>query len=155
MPARLDLGAEMARPRGEPGLCLDTGRIVHSMLWSRCRRATGTYLVLFFLAVAAAPHHHLNGLEDLLLDQPSDSGVFVESGAPLGADGAPAWSYFRLVDDDPCLACFNRDFVSAPAPILAFAVHLDRLAPPPPAASRTAPARVVRDTSSRAPPALS
>jgi hypothetical protein len=125
------------------------------MLWSRCRRAVGTYLVLFFLAVAAAPHHHLNGLEDLLLDQPSDSGVFVESGAPLGEEDAPAWSSFRLVDDDPCLACFNRDFVSAPAPVLAFAVRLDRLAPPVPAASRTPPACAVRDTSSRAPPALS
>ena len=125
------------------------------VFWSRCRRAVGIYLVLFFLAVAAAPHHHLNGLEDLLFDQPSDSGFFVESGAPIGSDGHSAWSSFWLVDDDPCLACFNGDFVSATAPVIAFTVRLARLPLQHALPSPTAPALLVLESSSRAPPSLS
>lgn len=119
------------------------------------RRATGSYLVLFFLAVAAAPHHHVNGLEDLLLDQPSDSGYVVETGSPIGTRGAPAWNSFWLVEDDPCLACFTSDFVSAPAAVFAFVPRLERLDVPPEPASRRAPDPGSSETSSRGPPVLS
>jgi hypothetical protein len=83
------------------------------MTWSR--RFFALYGLIFFLAVAAAPHHHLNSIEDLLSDGPSDSGVFIEAsgpGHPISGLGVHAC---RLVDDEPCLACFNHDFVAATA----------------------------------------
>jgi hypothetical protein len=125
------------------------------MLRRHWRRSTGTYLVLFFLAVAAAPHHHINGLEDLLLDPPSDSGRVVENGGPIGTRDAPAYDSFWFVDDEPCLACFSSDFVSAPAPSIAFTPRLERLAIRPEPIEKTAPDPLPQDTSSRAPPALS
>ncbi len=82
------------------------------MTWNRFRRLTGIDLVLFFLAFAAAPHHHINDLEDLLLDQRSDSGILVQTGGVPGSAGAPALNSCRLLRDISCLACFTRDFVS-------------------------------------------
>ncbi len=125
------------------------------MLWSRWRRRTGIYLALFFLAVTAAPHHHINGLEDLLLDHPSDSGTVVMTGRSIGMQGPPAWSAGSLVDDDPCLACFGNDFVSAPSAVFAFTARLERLALRPDASSDTEPAPLPRETPSRSPPSLS
>jgi hypothetical protein len=121
----------------------------------RCRRAAGLYLCLFFLAVAAAPHHHLNGLEDLLLDERSDSGVLVQTGGPPGTASAPALNSSTVVRDVPCLACFTRDFVAAPQASFLLVALLTRLplipAPPLSATPELAPA----DTPSRAPPSIS
>jgi len=118
------------------------------------RRAAGIYLAAFFLAVAAAPHHHLNGVEDLLLDQRSDSGILVlADGTPSGP--GPAFDPARFHRDVPCLACFSGDFVAAPAPAVAFVAILS------PLPNRgTLPAAAVFDphfteTSSRAPPSIS
>ena len=123
------------------------------MLTARSRRAVGIYLALFFLAVAGAPHHHINGLEDLLLDGPSDSGVVLIT--PIGIRNAPALNAFWLVDDDPCLACFWNDTVSAPSPVVAFPARHERVEfrTEPPRHSQPAP--LPRDTLSRAPPFLS
>src|SRR5262249_13066389 len=123
--------------------------------WIRCRRAAGLYLCLFFLAVAAAPHHHLNGLEDLLLDQRSDSGIQVQTSGPPGTAAAPALNASTIVRDISCLACFTGDLVAAPhAPFLLVAL-LTRLplvpVPPTSATPELAPA----DTPSRAPPSIS
>jgi hypothetical protein len=125
------------------------------MTWIRWRRAAGLYLCLFFLAVAAAPHQHLNGLEDLLLDQRSDSGVLVQASGPPGTADAPALDASTVVRDIPCLACFTRDFVAAPQASFLLAASLTRLplvpAPPLSATPELAPA----DTPSRAPPGIS
>ena len=76
------------------------------------RRAASLYLLGFLLAVAAAPHRHLNSFEDLLSDGPSDSGIFVAS--PVGApQSVPCLSSCRLIDDDPCLACFHNDYAAS------------------------------------------
>jgi hypothetical protein len=125
------------------------------MTWSRCRRAAGLFLSLFFLAVAAAPHHHINGLEDLLLDQRSDSGVLVQTNGEPGTAAAPALNASTVVRDVPCLACFTRDFVSAPQARFLLVASLTPLplipAPPLAATPELAPA----DAPSRAPPSLS
>src|SRR5713101_3856980 len=76
------------------------------------RRGAALYGVIFLLAVAFAPHRHFNSLEDLLSDGPSDSGIFVMS--PVGApEGSPSLSSSRLIDDDPCLACFHHDYAAS------------------------------------------
>jgi len=116
------------------------------------RRATAIYCAIFFVAAAAAPHHHINGFEDLLLDQPSDSGWVVEHDGPIGTRNAPAFDSFWLVDDDPCLACFSNDFVSVPAPALAFAVRLERVVIRPEPASKASPDPLPHPSPSRAPP---
>jgi len=78
----------------------------------RWRRGAALYGVIFLLAVALAPHRHSNSLEDLLSDGPSDSGIFVAS--PVGAaEGVPSLSSSRLIDDDPCLACFHHDYAAS------------------------------------------
>jgi len=125
------------------------------MTSSRCRRAAGFYLCLFFLAVAAAPHHHLNDLEDLLLDQNSDSGILVQTTGPAGTAAVPALNSSRVVRDIACLACFTRDFVAAPtASFLLIAVFAPLpLIPVLPLAAT--PALVPAETSSRAPPNIS
>ena len=115
-------------------------------------RATAAYLVLFFLSVAAAPHHHINGLEDLLLDQPSDSGRVVENGGPIGTRDAPAYDSFWIVDDDPCLACFSNDFVAAPVASTVFVARLEPRAIRPEPASKKSPDPVPQESASRAPP---
>lgn len=119
------------------------------------RRCGAAYLALFFVAVAAASHHHINGLEDFLLDQPSDSGVVVESGSRVGTSGAPAWNTFRIVEDDACPACFNGDFVAAPSPPVSVFFGLTVSRSCSPEASLLGPALLPTDGSSRAPPTLS
>lgn len=123
------------------------------MLSNRWRRIAAAYLAFFYLAVAAAPHHHLNGLEDLLLDQRSDSGV-VEIDNPVGTAASPAWGTFWLVDDDPCLACFNSDFVSAPSPSVCFTARLERIGTYSAALVKLTPPAFSKEAPSRAPPAL-
>ncbi len=123
------------------------------MLSDRFRRIAATYLAVFYLAVAAAPHHHLNGLEDLLLDQKSDSGV-VKIDSPVPLAGSPAWSTFWFVRDDPCLACFNSDFVSAPSPSVCLTHRLERIGRYSAALIKLMPPAFSKETPSRAPPAL-
>jgi hypothetical protein len=125
------------------------------MPWKRYRRAAGVYLVLFFVAVTAAPHHHLNGLEDLLLDQRSDSGTLVQALGPVEAGGPAGMNPYRLVQDEPCLACFTRDFVSAPASTFFLFASFSplRLASPPP--DSATPELIPADPLSRAPPGIS
>jgi hypothetical protein len=142
---------QTVRPPRAPGV----RRIVTPMPRRKWFRATATYLLLFFLAVVAAPHHHVNGLEDFLLDQPSDSGCVVENGGPIGTRGAPAYDSFWLVVDDPCLACFSNDFVAAPVPSITFVARLERRAIQPEPASKKSPDPVPQESPSRAPPALS
>lgn len=125
------------------------------MLTARWRRAAGIYFALFFLAVAGAPHRHINGLEDLLLDGPSDSGLVVITRGPIEMRNAPGLNAFWLVDDDPCLACFWSDRVSAPSPAVAFPARRERLeilTEPP---SQSEPPPLPRESLSRAPPFLS
>jgi hypothetical protein len=119
------------------------------------RQAVSAYLALFFLAVAAAPHHHLNGLEDLLLDQRSDSGVLTETPASSEALGETALSSFYFVQDIPCLACFTHDFFCAAATSAVFVSHLERLDHGHPPADVSTPDRLPEDTSSRGPPNIS
>ncbi|HEV2065139.1 MAG TPA: hypothetical protein VGS00_11390 [Thermoanaerobaculia bacterium] len=119
------------------------------------RPAASVYLVLFFVAVAAAPHHHLNGLEDLLLDQRSDSGVLTETPASAGTAAGAALYSFYLVNDIPCLACFTHDFFCAAATLTVFVSHLERLELGHPPADVSTPERLPGDTSSRGPPRLS
>jgi len=125
------------------------------MTRSRCRRAAGLYLVLFFLAVAAAPHHHINDLEDLLLDQRSDSGILVQTLDSADMDAGLAFHPARVVHDVSCLACFTRDFVCATTDsflLLAILTPLPLVPAPPDTAT---PALVPADASSRAPPRFS
>jgi len=100
---------------GRFGFGIDSGLIVAQMLWARVRRASAVYFALFFLAVASAPHHHLNGIEDLLLDQRSDSGLIAQTLGPPGTRQKPALNAIRFARDFPCLACFGGDFVSITA----------------------------------------
>jgi hypothetical protein len=76
------------------------------------RRSTAAYAVGFFLAVAVAPHHHINSIEDLFSDGPSDSG-FVIGPMACSEGRGPLLEPLRILDDDPCLACFHHDFVAA------------------------------------------
>ena len=95
---------------------------------------------------------HLNDLEDLFLDQRSDSGILVQTTAPASASEAPAFRAIRLVPDVPCLACFTRDFVCAPTAPFLFVAELGPLPLFPPSPDVATPALVLADAASRAPP---
>jgi len=82
------------------------------------RRFGALYLLLFLAAVAIAPHRHVNAIEDLLSDGPSDSGIVLEGSWPQDPAAGPQWSSARLVDDDPCLACFHNDWATEPIAVL-------------------------------------
>ena len=125
------------------------------MTGSRVRRSTAAYLVAFFLAVVAAPHHHLNGLEDLLLDQRSDSGLLVQTVGVPGTSRVPALNPFRLVHDVPCLACFTGDFVCAASAATQFLPARDLVALAPAPNISGVAQLIPGDPSSRAPPSLS
>jgi len=120
-------------------------------LRSRVRRSASLYLLSFLLAVAVAPHRHLNSLADLLSDGPSDSGMFVESGPP-DPTGKPRVQPARLVDDDPCLACFHHDYAATASTSLVvvqtLAPHLEFLA----SARRSVSGPVSEFLASRSPP---
>jgi hypothetical protein len=116
------------------------------------RRLPAFYLAAFFAAVAAAPHHHLDALADILSDGPSNSGTIAQILAPNAFDAGVYPG--TLVEDEPCLACFSRDFVAAPAvrvvltPVFARLTH-HRVPPILPVARL-----LLADASSRAPPPL-
>lgn len=124
------------------------------MFGSVLRRAAGTYLAAFFLAVAAAPHHHVNDAEDLLLDQRSDSGVLVRADGSSGGL-ASALLPGRLDRDVPCLACFSGDFAAAPAPAVTFVATFAPLQAVPVLPAVGIPQLLALDTCSRAPPRVS
>ena len=123
-----------------------------SIVRLRCRRYASMYLALFFLAVAAAPHRHLNDLQDLLLDQRSDSGIVVQPIGPAGASEALTFRAIRFVPDAPCLACFTRDFVCAPTAVFLVVANLGPLPLLPSLPDVATPALVLADAASRAPP---
>ena len=123
-----------------------------SIFPGRCRRGAGTYLALFFLAIAAAPHHHLNDLEDLLLDQRSDSGIIVQAIGPASVSEGKAFQPIRVVPDIPCPACFTRDFTCAPTAPFLFVADLGQLPLLPSLPDVARPALVLADPASRAPP---
>jgi hypothetical protein len=125
------------------------------MSWSWARRAGAIYFALFFLAVAAAPHHHLNGLEDLLLDERSDSGLITQVLGPAGTRQEPAVNPFQTVRDFPCLACFGGDFVAAPTPVILLITTLTPLSAPIVPPDSAAPALLTAEATSRAPPRAS
>ncbi len=125
-----------------------------TMTWIRWRRGASAYLALFFMAVAAAPHHHLNSLEDLLLDQRSDSGtIVVAEGTP--AVGVSALHAAHVVSDVPCPACFLGDFVCGPAASFLFVAKLAPLTLPSDRPEPATPALIPAETSSRSPPIVS
>jgi hypothetical protein len=107
--------------------------------------------VAFLLAVALAPHSHVNSFEDLLSDGPSDSGIFVAS--PVGVpESVPCLSSLRLIDDDPCLACFHNDYFASPAAIAVPStgfVSLSQVSTPPDPAI---PGPLSESPASRSPP---
>ncbi len=118
------------------------------------RQAAAFYLLAFLLAVSAAPHHHLNPLADLLSDGPSDSGVILQIEGTVGSRGGPQLNPVRLIDDEPCPACFHHDFATLTGHLFE---HIETLKPSeetrlrrnpaPPRAFREAPA-------SRSPPVV-
>ena len=116
------------------------------------RRIPAAYAVAFFLAAAAAPHRHLNGMEDLLSDGPSDSGL-VLAGPIAPVDAGPVVEPMRLLDDDPCPACFQHDFVASAAAVFTLSSPSTRLAPVDPASPPAVPEPASGRPASRSPPA--
>ena len=116
------------------------------------RRLSAIYLLALFAAAAAAPHHHLDPIADIVSDGPSNSGSFAQIRGPvgLGAGFYPG----ALIDDESCLACFHSDFVASPAIALALVAPLQPLIGRPVIPSVSTPAPVPSDSSSRGPPAL-
>ena len=112
-------------------------------------RIAAFYGLFFFLSVAAASHHHLNSFEDLVTDGPSDSGVFMPQ--PITAPD-PCFAAANVVDDDPCLACFQNDYVTAAS--FAFVVARESRSFPfvPPPIEPTVPQSVSDSPASRSPP---
>jgi hypothetical protein len=113
--------------------------------WRRC---SAYFLLALFAAVAAAPHHHLNPVADLVSDGPSNSGRF----AQFDGDADLGFAAGSLVDDESCLACFHHDFVSSPAAHVAVVPIFQPLQRE---ADRNTPALghdLPADTVSRAPP---
>ena len=117
---------------------------------TRWRRAAAVYLALFFCAVVAAPHDHVNGLEDLLFDQPSDSGIIAQPVArpAQGATVAP----LRYVRDISCPACFTSDFVTTAASAIAVIPRLTPLHLQPDPIPLSRPELLPAESVSRGPP---
>lgn len=116
----------------------------------RWRHTAAIYLALFFFAVAAAPHHHLNGI-----DQPSSSGYVTQVLDPAPAHGTWGLHSICVVADEWCMACFTSDFVSVPPAPLSFVTRPVPLTLRAPATAGAIPKLVPADPSSRAPPRVS
>lgn len=123
-------------------------------LRERLRLLAAFHCLAFFIAIAVAPHSHSNSLEDLLTDGPSDSGIFVEQASATAPEPGVWFRAARVVDDDPCLACFHNDFQAAaePASILLFAPTFAPLAPSFALSSLFEPVPPTAPPNSRAPP---
>jgi hypothetical protein len=123
-------------------------------LRERLRRLAALNGLAFFLAVAVVPHSHLNSPEDLLSDGPSDSGIFIKPSSPAAQEPGPSFRAARLVDDDPCLACFFDDFLSdtEPVSVYLFAPALEPLAQVAASGPIAEPAARLSPDQSRSPP---
>jgi len=118
------------------------------------RRFAALHLLAFLAAAAIAPHRHVNSIEDLFSDGPSDSGIVLEGSGPQDPMAGPHWSSARLIDDDPCHACFHNDWATEPIASLVLTPSINPTTltrtlhhpaiPTPPASARR----------SRAPPAF-
>jgi hypothetical protein len=117
----------------------------------RARRSTSFYLLVFLLAVAVAPHRHLNSFADLLSEGRSDSGTFIDAGLP-DAPGEPWIQSARLLYDDPCLACFHHDYAATASTTFV----VDRTLTPhlevPASARQSVPEPASESPASRSPP---
>jgi hypothetical protein len=128
----------------------DEGPSIVAVVVRRLKRSAAFYLAAFFLAAAAAPHHHLDPIADLLSDGPSNSGTFAQiTGVPGFDTGIFPGS---LVQDESCLACFNRDFIASPAVAIALTQTLAPLPHRPVAPPLAIPSAPPAETPSRAPP---
>jgi hypothetical protein len=116
------------------------------------RCGTSTYLALFLLAVAAAPHRHLNDLEDLSLDQRSDSGIILQGTGRASLAEGPALRPIRLLRDFACPACFTSDFLCAPTASFLFGAGLGVRPSCLCLADAAMPALPLVEAASRAPP---
>ena len=121
---------------------------------SLLRRLGAFYALAFLFAVAAAPHRHLNSVEDLLSDGLSDSGFFIE-GRGADASREARVSGFRLMDDDPCLACFHHDYAASASVLFVLGETFRPLQRIPPLPGRAIPEPVTESPASRSPPNLS
>jgi len=122
-------------------------------LGSRTRRWSSVYLLGFLLAVAAAPHRHLNSLEDLVSEAPSDSGVFLET-SPCDTGGETRIQPARLVDDDPCMACFHHDYSASMSPFFVLDQTFTALWNTPALPGLDVPEPASESPASRSPPDL-
>ncbi len=116
------------------------------------RRLSAWYLVALFVSAAAAPHHHLDPIADLLSDRPSNSGTFTQ----VGGTGSPGVGLYAgaIVQDESCFACFHSDFAASPAVAIALTVFLQPLPDRPETPTAFTRSADVSDTPSRAPPVL-
>jgi hypothetical protein len=121
------------------------------MAFSR-RRVPALYLLALFLAAAAAPHHHLDPIADLLSDGPSNSGTFSQVEGPGSFESSVYPG--ALVEDVSCFACFHSDFVVSPAVALLLTQLLQQVPHRPVAPALSMLARPASGTPSRAPPVL-
>jgi hypothetical protein len=112
------------------------------------------YAVIFLAAASAAPHRHLNGIEDLLSDGPSDSGLVLVGSVFQGA-GGPVIEAAQILDDDSCRACFPHDFVAAASCVFVVRSPSTSLVRIEAAPRPAAPQPAERPTASRSPPAAS
>jgi hypothetical protein len=125
------------------------------MAFRGIRRLLSVYFALFFVAVAAAPHHHVNALHDLLLDQRSDSGDLVQPANPSDPAAGPIIGAARIVRDVPCAACFMGDFVCNSTASFQFVADLAPLPHEPRPRELARPALLPASSSTRAPPRAS
>jgi len=123
--------------------------------WSWLRPAGAVYLLSFLAAVAISPHRHVNGIEDLLSDGPSDSGTFFHSKAPLDPMAGPLLSSALFVDDDRCLACFHNDWATEAIAAVALSPNFKPVRAAAHINAALAAHPFPRSGQSRAPPALS
>jgi len=114
------------------------------------KRIPALYLLALFAGDAAAPHHHLDPIADLLSDGPSNSGTFAQIVGPGSLDEGVFPG--ALVQDESCFACFHSDFVGSPAVALVLTQALQPLPDRPIAPAHSVLARPASGTSSRAPP---
>jgi hypothetical protein len=140
-----------------PGIAFPIGvgpRQASARYRGRFKGGASAYLAFFFLAVSAAPHRHLNDLEDLLLDQRSDSGIILQGAGPASLTEEPAFQPIRLLHDVSCPACFASDFLCAPTALSLFLAGLSARPSFPCLPDAAMPAFMFVEAASRAPPDL-
>jgi hypothetical protein len=116
------------------------------------RRSAALYLAGFWLAAVFSPHQHVNPVADLLSDGRSDSGVVCQVDGPSDPLRGVEINPVRLIDDDPCPACFSDDFAGVAGHWLAHAANLEILREAPEAPTPAALAVLPDAPASRSPP---